>query len=88
MSKEAYLGQDCACGQRIQFMEYHWPHCPANPANLAKTQEGRGVLSRVEARGFTKSDLATIATHGPMRDQPVRKMHGVGSRKPKGGKKR
>jgi len=85
MSKEAAdLGSTkCVCGQVIAFPQYHWPHCTANPNNLT----GSAKVA-IESK-FTKSELATIATHGPMRDKPVRKMGGVGKRKPmNGGKKR
>lgn len=75
MSKEQFTAQKCACGQMIQFMEYHWPHCSANPVNL--TGKAKVHMASV----FTKSELAVIATRGPMRDEPVRKLHGVGSRK-------
>lgn len=76
MSKESFEGQICACGQRIAFPEYHWPHCAANPNNLIGTTK-----THMESK-FSKSELASIATRGPMRDQPVRHQRGVGSRKP------
>lgn len=29
MCKESMMANVCACGQRIQFMEQHIPHCVA-----------------------------------------------------------
>lgn len=72
MSKETSAGHVCMCGQRIVFNEQHWPHCPVNPVNL------KGRAKKVVESKFTKAELATIATHGPMRDEPVRKQRGPG----------
>jgi hypothetical protein len=47
------------------YPEYHWPHCPNNPVNLS----GK-VKTGIEAK-FTKSELATIAAHGPVADKPI-----------------
>lgn len=76
MCKESWGAGTCVCGRIIQFQEQHWPHCPMNPDNLNKVDRGQ-----VEQR-FTKAELAGIARHGPMRDEPVRKVRGKGSRKP------
>lgn len=63
-SREAHV---CVCGGTFAFMEYHWPHCPLNPDNLTG-------IARVEIeKKFTKSELAQIAVHGPMRDQKIRR---------------
>lgn len=82
MSKETWGATKCACDQMVAFPQYHWPHCKSNPDNLRGTAK-----VAIEAR-FSKAELASIATHGAMRDQPVRNMRGVGKRKPtNGGKK-
>ena len=69
MSKETMRAVQCACGQAFAFPEQHWPHCKYNPANLNKTAVGKKVLAK---SGFTKSELAQIATHGPVRDEKFR----------------
>lgn len=68
-SKEATR---CACGGTFAFMEQHWPHCPMNPANLGKSAYGAGthLLKTLQAK-FTKAELATIAQHGPVRDEKI-----------------
>jgi len=76
MSKEAMQGDHCACGQRIAFMQYHWPHCRMNPNNLSGE-----LKAGIEAR-FQKAELAQIATHGPMADKPFGKKRQKGA-KPK-----
>lgn len=62
MSKEAYRGDDCACGQRIAFMQYHWPNCPMNPDNMSTKTHGAGdaLLTSLQAT-FTKAELKQIA---------------------------
>lgn len=59
MAKEAAVGDKCACGQVIAFPTYHWPHCPANPANMDKD-----TLAKISEK-FTAQELAIIASHGP-----------------------
>lgn len=59
MSKETFGATACACGQLIQFIEQHWPHCPANPKNLDKH-----TLAKIEEK-FTPRELAIIRSHGP-----------------------
>lgn len=63
MSKESRTALECACGQRIQFTEQHWPHCKANPDNMSTA--ARKNLP------FTKAQLADIATHGVQQDKPI-----------------
>lgn len=36
MSKETMMASDCPCGQRIQFVEQHLPHCTAKTAVLQR----------------------------------------------------
>lgn len=38
MCKEAARASTCQCGLVIAFPEYHWPHCPKNPANRRKAK--------------------------------------------------
>lgn len=88
MSKEATGGVHCACGVKVAFPEYHWPHCRFNPVNMSKDTHGAGfaLLDSLQTQ-FSKSELAKIATHGPMRDEKVgkrgkqRKMGVTGKRK-------
>lgn len=61
----------CACGGVFAFPQYHWPHCPMNPVNLDKTEEGRRVQRHVTAK-FSKGEIAAIAAHGPVRDERLR----------------
>jgi hypothetical protein len=56
MSKEAM--DTCICGLKVAFQEYHWPHCPMNPANLTKSER-----QHME-RKFTKAELAHIGRMG------------------------
>lgn len=59
----------CACGGYFQFPEFHWPHCAFNPANVAKTNPK--LHAKLE-QSFTRSELASISTHGPVRDEPLK----------------
>lgn len=83
MSKETIMASDCACGMRVQFMEYHWPRCPMNPVNLgkaAKTEpKAARILSSLEER-FTKAELETIAVKGAESDKPLRKFKKKGKK--------
>lgn len=74
MSKETSDASPCACGQMIVFHEQHWPHCPANPDNLDSV-----TRSSMEAR-FSKSELAIIASHGPIHDRPIRNRRLAGAK--------
>jgi hypothetical protein len=60
-SREAETCQ--GCGNVFAFIQYHWPHCPANPENLDSP-----TLRKMEAV-FSKSELAQIALQGPQHDQ-------------------
>lgn len=66
-SKEAIT---CACGMIVAFPEQHWRHCTFNPDNLGKTSVGQRLLNSLQAK-FSKSELATIASHGPVRDEKL-----------------
>lgn len=39
MSKEAYKGDKCACGQTIAFPEYHLPHCRLARQHATRVRE-------------------------------------------------
>lgn len=79
MSKESGSREagTCACGQTVAFPEYHWPHCPMNPVNLGKHAKaepqgiGARLLTSLQAK-FTKAELASIASHGPVKDEKLR----------------
>lgn len=60
MSKESSMANTCICGQRIQFMSNHWPHCKMNPDNLSRED-------RIFMEGkMSKADLERIAKFGAM----------------------
>lgn len=54
------------CKLRFAFPEQHWPHCPGNPNNLT------GAVKVSIEKLFSKSELAQIASHGPVADKPIR----------------
>lgn len=74
MTKEAFGGEVCVCGRKFAYPTYHWPHCHFNPINMAAVAKAfpGGAHDTILAK-FSKSELAKISTHGPVRDEKVGK---------------
>lgn len=87
MSKETMMASDCACGQRIQFVEQHLPHCTATKGakltpgmqaikdgmvNAAITLGHDPVLAaRAADTVLTKGALAQVITQGQVADKKI-----------------
>lgn len=76
MSKETMSAMDCqGCGQRMQFMAEHLPHCKGTPgANILSPAAALAILSL--------QGIGTLPT-GPAKDQKIAKRRTT----KKGGKK-
>lgn len=76
MSKETMSAMDCqGCGQRMQFMEQHLPHCTGTP--------GTHIFSSTAALAILREQGIGVLPTPPVPDQKIAKRRMT----KKGGKK-